>query len=66
MNPKEEMKMQGKEDNKDSDSDSTDEPEIAPNVRIATLGNVDSGKSTLTGLLTSAPGELDDGKGLMR
>ena len=30
------------------------------------LGNVDAGKSTLSGLLTSAPGELDDGRGLMR
>ena len=30
------------------------------------LGNVDSGKSTLSGVLTSAPGQLDDGRGLMR
>jgi len=30
------------------------------------LGNVDAGKSTLTGVLTSAPGTLDDGNGLLR
>ena len=36
------------------------------NVRIGMLGNVDSGKSTITGLLASAPGSLDDGRGLMR
>ena len=36
------------------------------NLRIGVLGNVDSGKSTLTGVLSSAPGTLDDGRGLMR
>ena len=36
------------------------------NLRIGVLGNVDSGKSTLTGVLSSAPGSLDDGRGLMR
>ena len=35
-------------------------------VRLGMLGNVDSGKSTLTGLLTSAPGSRDDGRGSMR
>jgi len=30
------------------------------------LGNVDGGKSTLSGILTSTPGTLDDGRGLMR
>lgn len=30
------------------------------------LGNVDSGKSTTSGVLTSAPGSLDDGRGAMR
>ena len=33
-------------------------------VRVATIGNVDSGKSTIVGVLTK--NELDDGKGLMR
>ena len=33
-------------------------------VRVAVVGNVDSGKSTLTGVLTS--GILDDGRGLAR
>ena len=33
-------------------------------VRIATMGNVDAGKSTLVGVLTS--GRLDDGRGLAR
>jgi GTPase len=36
------------------------------NLRVAMLGNVDSGKSTLSGVLTSAPGTKDDGRGLMR
>jgi GTPase len=30
------------------------------------LGNVDGGKSTLSGILTSTPGTLDDGRGSMR
>lgn len=33
-------------------------------VRIATIGNVDSGKSTIVGVLTS--NNLDDGKGSVR
>merc|ERR1719412_2879260 len=33
-------------------------------VRIAVIGNVDSGKSTIIGVLTS--GEKDDGRGLAR
>ena len=33
-------------------------------VRLATIGNVDSGKSTIVGVLTK--NELDDGNGLMR
>lgn len=41
-------------------------PRNSNNLRIAMLGNVDAGKSTLTGVLTSAPGTLDDGNGLMR
>ena len=36
------------------------------NVRVAMLGNVDAGKSTLSGVLTSAPGTLDDGRGSIR
>ena len=30
------------------------------------LGNVDAGKTTMVGILTSAPGQLDDGRGSMR
>ena len=33
-------------------------------VRVAVIGNVDSGKSTLVGVLTR--GLLDDGRGLAR
>ena len=33
-------------------------------VRIATIGNVDSGKSTIVGVLTS--NKLDDGRGSVR
>ena len=33
-------------------------------VRVAVVGNVDSGKSTMIGVMTS--GELDDGRGKMR
>lgn len=36
------------------------------NVRVAMLGNVDAGKSTLSGILTSAPGTKDDGRGAIR
>jgi GTPase len=36
------------------------------NIRIAMLGNVDAGKSTLSGILTSAPGTKDDGRGAIR
>jgi len=35
-------------------------------IKIAMLGNVDAGKSTMVGILTSAPGNLDDGRGAMR
>lgn len=35
-------------------------------IRVAMLGNVDSGKSTLSAILTSAPGTLDDGRGQAR
>ena len=35
-------------------------------IKIAMLGNVDAGKSTMVGVLTSAPGQLDDGRGAMR
>ena len=38
----------------------------ANNIRVAMLGNVDAGKSTLSAVLTSAPGTLDDGNGLLR
>jgi GTPase len=30
------------------------------------LGNVDAGKSTMVGIMTAAPGQLDDGRGAMR
>lgn len=43
-----------------------DIPIDSKNIRIAMLGNVDSGKSTTSGVLTSAPGSLDDGRGIMR
>ena len=33
-------------------------------IKIAVVGNVDSGKSTLVGVLTK--GEKDDGRGLAR
>lgn len=33
-------------------------------IRVAVIGNVDSGKSTLVGVLTR--GMLDDGRGLAR
>lgn len=36
------------------------------NVRVAMLGNVDSGKSTTTAVLISRPGDLDDGRGTKR
>ena len=41
-------------------------PVDARNIRIAMLGNVDSGKSTTSAILTSAPGSTDDGRGAMR
>lgn len=36
------------------------------NIRVAILGNVDAGKSTLTSILASSPGTLDDGRGAAR
>ena len=36
----------------------------APQVRVAVIGNVDSGKSTMVGVLTRSM--LDDGRGLAR
>ena len=50
----------------DPDSESIEIPIDNKNIRIAMLGNVDSGKSTTSGVLTSAPGSLDDGRGAMR
>ena len=35
-------------------------------MRIAVAGNVDSGKSTLTALLTLGPNYKDNGRGLLR
>lgn len=39
---------------------------VKKDLRIAILGNVDSGKSTLSAILGSAPGTLDDGRGQLR
>ena len=39
---------------------------IKETIKIAVVGNVDSGKSTLTSILSSAAGTIDDGRGLMR
>ena len=36
------------------------------NVKIAVVGNVDSGKSTLTCILSCPPGIKDDGRGTLR
>lgn len=38
--------------------------EIPPDIRIATVGNVDAGKSTIIGVLEN--GQLDDGRGAAR
>ena len=35
-------------------------------IRVGVLGNVDSGKTTLVGVLTKLNGELDDGRGYAR
>jgi GTPase len=45
---------------------SCDDTDKIINLRVAMLGNVDAGKSTISGILTSTPGTLDDGRGLMR
>lgn len=47
-----------------TNSGSTSAKSLLSQLRIAVLGNVDSGKSTLVGVLTS--GEKDDGRGLAR
>ncbi|KAI0256079.1 hypothetical protein BJV78DRAFT_1278644 [Lactifluus subvellereus] len=39
---------------------------LTPEVRCAVVGNVDSGKSTILGMLTGTRGSLDDGGGLAR
>ena len=39
-------------------------PDLDDDVRVAVIGNVDSGKSTLIGVLASA--SLDDGRGSAR
>ena len=36
------------------------------NIRVAVIGNVDSGKSTLTAVLACPPGVTDDGRGTLR
>jgi GTPase len=35
-------------------------------IKVAVVGNVDSGKSTLTGILSCPPGTRDDGRGSLR
>lgn len=35
-------------------------------LKIAVVGNVDSGKSTLTAVLSCGPGTTDDGRGSLR
>merc|ERR1719504_138157 len=50
-------------DNAEEDVDALHE-ENMKNVTVATVGNVDSGKSTLVGVLTK--GALDDGRGKAR
>lgn len=35
-------------------------------VRVASMGNVDSGKSTLVGIITSSDDVADDGRGSLR
>lgn len=40
--------------------------EVNNTIRIGVLGNVDSGKTTLVGVLTKLNGEFDDGRGYAR
>lgn len=35
-------------------------------LRMSVTGNVDSGKTTLTGILSAPPGTTDDGRGALR
>ena len=51
-------------EHKEKDSDHLNGRKIPKDVRIAVIGNVDSGKSTMIGVLTS--GEFDDGRGSAR
>ena len=46
------------------DADAAPPPDLDDDVRVAVIGNVDSGKSTLIGVLASA--SLDDGRGSAR
>lgn len=55
--------MPSETDNVEDDIDALHE-ENMKNVTVATVGNVDSGKSTLVGVLTK--GSLDDGRGKAR
>jgi len=58
--------MLGASDEVDNDDEDIDElvEQSMKNVTVATVGNVDSGKSTLVGVLTKA--SLDDGRGKAR
>jgi GTPase len=42
------------------------EQHLHSHIRVAMLGNVDSGKSTTTATLVAGPGKLDDGRGSLR
>lgn len=44
----------------------TPSTEKQENVRVAVIGNVDSGKSTLTAVLACPDGTFDDGRGALR
>ena len=52
------------DEHSESKIDGTEDRNIPQDVRIAVIGNVDSGKSTMIGVLTS--GECDDGRGSAR
>lgn len=60
---------EGKESNEKKESieskeNDSNERKVPVDVRVAVIGNVDSGKSTMIGVLTS--GDLDDGRGKAR
>lgn len=60
------MVKQKEEEVKEDGEEQAIEADHLINIRVAMLGNVDAGKSTLSGILTSAPGTKDDGRGAIR